>query len=156
MARQKITTLRKISADYKFNDFIIAKFINIMMLNGKKSVNEKIMYGALDKIKEKGHENPVDFFKKSLDNVKPLVEVRSRRFGGSTYQVPTEIRENRRMTLGMRWLIQGARKRNNKGMVESLTSELIDAYEQKGFAFKKKEDAMRMAQANKAFSHFRW
>ena len=127
-----------------------------MMVDGKKNVASKILYTALSTVGEKSGESPIDVFTKALDNVKPMVEVKSRRVGGSTYQVPTEIREPRREALAMRWIIAAARTRSGKSMAEKLANELLDAYNSTGAAFKKKEDTHRMADANKAFTHFRW
>ena len=127
-----------------------------MMLDGKKSISAKILYAALDVVAEKSGENAIDVFNKAVDNVKPVVEIKSRRVGGATYQVPVEIRENRREALSMRWIIAAARARNGKSMASKLADELIDAYNSTGAAFKKKEDVHRMAEANKAFSHIRW
>jgi small subunit ribosomal protein S7 len=134
----------------------MARFINKMMSCGKKSVAESIFYGALDLVRQKTSEDPADVFRKAMDNVRPVVEVKSRRVGGATYQVPVEIRPERRDTLAMRWLIGYARKRGEKGMVTRLANELVDAFKNTGTAVKKKEDTHKMAEANKAFSHFRW
>jgi small subunit ribosomal protein S7 len=156
MPRRRIIAKRVILPDPKFGDETIAKFINIMMKNGKKSVAERIIYGALDRIEEKKKGEPLEMFSKALDNLRPIVEVKSRRVGGSTYQVPVEVRATRRTTLAMRWLVDSARKRGEKSMGHRLAGEILDAYEKKGTAIKKREDVHRMAEANKAFSHFRW
>ena len=142
--------------DPKYKDQTIAKFINIMMQDGKKSIAETIMYGALGIIKERGKENVVEVFNVALENVSPGVEVKSRRVGGATYQVPVEVRPNRQMALAMRWLVAAARKRNEKSMTARLAGELMDASEERGSAFKKREDTHKMAEANKAFSHYRF
>lgn len=154
--RRRAAPKREILPDPKYNDFIIAKFVNILMLDGKKSVAEKIVYAALDNIHNKGNAEPMEVFKKALDNIAPQVEIRSRRVGGSTYQVPVEVRSERQKTLAMRWLIDASRKRGEKGMKLRLAAEILDATQSRGSAFKKKEDVHRMAEANKAFAHFRW
>ena len=156
MPRRKVISRRTILPDPKFGDETVAKFINIVMKNGKKSVAEHIVYGALAHIAEKTKGEALDVFSKALDNVRPVVEVKSRRVGGSTYQVPIEVRPVRRTTLAMRWLVESARKRGEKSMDLRLAGEMLDAYESKGTAIKKREDVHRMAEANKAFSHFRW
>jgi len=135
---------------------MIAKFINIMMLSGKKSVAEKVVYGALDTIGERGKGDAMLVLESALDNVKPMVEVKSRRVGGATYQVPVEVRAERRVTLAMRWLVDAARARGEKGMRARLAGEIMDAAENRGSAVKKREDTHRMAEANKAFAHYRW
>ena len=155
MSREK-TPVRKVTPDAIYNSTAVEKFICRMMIDGKKSVSSKIVYDALKKIGEKTGEKEIDVFNKALENVKPAVEVKSRRVGGATYQVPTEIRENRREALAMRWLIAAARNRNGKTMADKLADELMDAYNSTGSAFKKKEDVHRMAEANKAFSHIRF
>jgi len=142
--------------DPKFGDQTVAKFVNVMMLNGKKSIAEKILYGALDVIKERGTEEPLEVFYQALENIRPVVEVKSRRVGGATYQVPVEVRPNRRNALAMRWLVDAARKRNEKSMRQRLAGELADASEGKGAAARKKDEIRRMAEANKAFSHYRF
>ncbi|WP_147624742.1 30S ribosomal protein S7 [Treponema denticola] len=156
MARGKITARRPVAPDSKYNSVVVTRFIGRMMLSGKKSITTKIMYDSFDKIKEKTGEEPLAVFSKALDNVKPVVEVKSRRVGGATYQVPMDIPEGRREALAMRWIIGAARKRSGHEMSERLASELIDAYNNTGTAFKKKEEVHRMAEANKAFAHFRW
>ena len=156
MARGKVTERRPVAPDSKYNSVVVTRFIGRMMLSGKKSITTKIMYDSFDKIKEKTGEEPLAVFSKALDNVKPVVEVKSRRVGGATYQVPMDIPEGRREALAMRWIIGAARKRSGHEMSERLASELIDAYNNTGTAFKKKEEVHRMAEANKAFAHFRW
>lgn len=155
MSREK-TPVRKVNPDSVYNSTVVEKFICRMMLNGKKTVSAKILYDAFKKIAEKTGENEMDVFTKALENVKPAIEIKSRRLGGATYQVPTEIRESRREALAMRWIIAAARSRNGKDMASKLCDELIDAYNSTGTAFKKKEDMHRMAEANKAFSHIRF
>ncbi len=140
----------------KFGSQTLAKFINIVMVNGKKSVAERIVYGALDQVATKTKNDPVETFGKALDNVRPVVEVKSRRVGGATYQVPVEVRPPRRMALAMRWLVDAARKRSEKSMGMRLAGEILDASENRGGAVKKREETHRMAEANKAFSHYRW
>ncbi len=156
MSRGSKTPVRNVTPDAVYNSTVVEKFICRMMIDGKKNVASKILYTALSTIGEKSGESPIDVFTKALDNVKPMVEVKSRRVGGSTYQVPTEIREPRREALAMRWIIAAARARSGKSMAEKLANELLDAYNSTGAAFKKKEDTHRMADANKAFTHFRW
>ncbi len=135
---------------------MLTKFMNMIMESGKKSVAESIIYGALEVIERRGHESPLDILSKALENVQPRVEVKSRRVGGATYQVPVEVRPTRRLALSMRWLIDAARKRNERTMAAKLAGELMDAFESRGSAVKKREDTHRMADANKAFSHYRW
>ncbi len=147
---------RDVLPDPKYHDRLVTKFMNAMMFGGKKSLTERIFYGALDTIAEKTQEDPLGIFKKALDNVKPAVEVRSRRVGGATYQVPVEVRQPRRVALGMRWLVQSSRARHEKSMAERLANELLDAASNRGNAVKKKEDTHRMAEANNAFAHYRW
>lgn len=156
MGRGKVATRHPAAPDSKYNSVVVTKFIGRMMLSGKKSVTTKILYDSFDKIKEKLGEEPLAVFNKALDNVKPVVEVKSRRVGGATYQVPMDIPEGRREALAMRWVIGVARKRSGHEMAERLAAELIDAYNNTGTAFKKKEEVHRMAEANKAFAHFRW
>ena len=156
MSRGSKTPVRNVTPDAVYNSTVVEKFICRMMIDGKKNVASKILYTALSTVGEKSGESPIDVFTKALDNVKPMVEVKSRRVGGSTYQVPTEIREPRREALAMRWIIAAARTRSGKSMAEKLANELLDAYNSTGVAFKKKEDTHRMADANKAFTHFRW
>ena len=147
---------RDVLPDPKYHDRLVTKFMNAMMFGGKKSLTERIFYGALDTIAEKTQEDPLGIFKKALDNVKPAVEVRSRRVGGATYQVPVEIRGDRRLSLGVRWLVQAARKRSGKSMSDKLAQELVDAMNGLGAAVKRREDTHKMAEANRAFSHFKW
>jgi small subunit ribosomal protein S7 len=154
--RRKSAPKREILPDPKFGDLVLAKFINILMFNGKKSVAEKILYNALDVIKSKNNDTPIDTFKQALENIGPYVEIKSRRVGGSTYQVPVEVRKERKSALAMRWIIEASRKRGEKGMERRLAGEILDAVQSRGNAFKKKEDTHRMAEANKAFAHFRW
>jgi len=156
MARRRVAAKRTILPDPKYRDDTVAKFINMVMLNGKKSVAEKIVYGAMDQVVEKLKGEPIELLTKALDNVRPMVEVKSRRVGGATYQVPVEVRASRRTTLAMRWIVDSARKRSEKSMQKRLAAELIDATEKKGSAVKKREDVHRMADANKAFAHYRW
>ncbi len=156
MSRRKAAPKRKILPDPKFGNLQVAKFMNQIMKNGKKSVAEKIIYGAFDEISRKSDKEPIEVFEKALEEVGPMVEVKSRRVGGATYQVPIEVRPSRRQALAMRWLVEAARKRSEKSMDHRLAGELADAAEGKGSAVKKKEDVHRMAEANKAFSHFRF
>ncbi len=154
--RRRAAEKRQILPDPRFGDETVAKFINMVMVNGKKSLAERIVYGALDIIESKGHEDSLGVLVKALENVQPVVEVKSRRVGGATYQVPVEVRPDRRRSLGMRWIIDAARKRSEKTMPQRLAGELLDAVENRGAAVKKREDTHRMAEANKAFSHYRW
>ncbi|QJC37427.1 30S ribosomal protein S7 [Enterobacteriaceae endosymbiont of Donacia thalassina] len=156
MSRRRIISQRKILPDSQFESDVLAKFINIIMINGKKSIAESIVYSALNIITKKIGKKQIDIFLSALENVKPVVEVKSRRVGGSTYQVPVEIRPIRRNTLAMRWLINAARKRQEKSMILKLTNEILDALENKGNAVKKREEIHKMAEANKAFAHYRW
>jgi len=156
MPRKGEVKRKDVLPDPKFQDRTVTKFINSMMHDGKKSVSEGILYGALDLVAERSKEDAVGIFRRALDQVKPLVEVRSRRVGGATYQVPVEVRPQRRMALAMRWLVQHARARPEKSMVERLAGEVLDAANGRGGAIKKKEDTHRMAEANKAFAHYRW
>ena len=156
MPRRRVAAKREILPDPKFGSQLLAKFINMIMVDGKKSVAEKIIYDALDRVSERSSGEPMDVLEKALENVRPVVEVKSRRVGGATYQVPIEVRANRRNTLAMRWLIDASRKRSEKSMAHRLAGELSDASEQRGSAVKKREDTHRMAEANKAFSHYRW
>tara|TARA_B100001989_G_scaffold252232_1_gene233596 strand:+ start:3587 stop:4057 length:471 start_codon:yes stop_codon:yes gene_type:complete len=156
MPRRRSPEKRKVIPDPKFQDIIVAKFMNHIMKDGKKSVAEKIVYGAFNIVDKDKKSDPVEVFKKALDEVGPVVEVKSRRVGGATYQVPVEVRPSRRQALAMRWLVDAARKRNEKSMDQRLAGELSDAAVGKGAAVKKKEDVHKMAEANKAFSHFRF
>jgi small subunit ribosomal protein S7 len=156
MSRRHRAEKREIIPDPKFGDIVVAKFMNTVMYEGKKSVAENIVYGAFDLIEEKMKTEPLPVFKQALDNVAPAIEVRSRRVGGATYQVPVEVRPERRQALAIRWIITAARARNDKTMVDRLSGELIDAANNRGNAVKKREDTHRMAEANRAFSHYRW
>ncbi|MDR2738468.1 MAG: 30S ribosomal protein S7 [Treponema sp.] len=156
MGRKKKTVDRGILPDPKYNSVVVSKFVNRMMWQGKRSVSLRIVHGALATLQTKVDKEPLEVFLKALENVKPNIEVKSRRVGGATYQVPVEIRESRREALGMRWLINAARARSGHGMDERLAAELLDAYNNTGTAFKKKEDTHKMAEANKAFAHYRW
>ncbi len=156
MSRRHRAEKRVINPDPKFGDVILSKFMNNLMLDGRKSVAERIVYGAFDKIEEKLRQEPLVVFHQALENVSPAVEVRSRRVGGATYQVPVEVRSERRQALAIRWLIIAARGRNENTMVERLSGELMDAASNRGTAVKKREDTHRMAEANRAFSHYRW
>ena len=156
MARRRVASKREVLPDPRFGSQLLAKFVNMVMVDGKKSVAESIMYGALDKMAERSGGEPLELLEKALENVRPLVEVKSRRVGGATYQVPVEVRQTRRNALAMRWLIDAARKRSEKSMAMRLAGELSDAAESRGAAVKKREDTHRMAEANKAFSHYRW
>ncbi|ARC53206.1 30S ribosomal protein S7 [Candidatus Riesia pediculischaeffi] len=156
MPRKKITLKRKISPDFKYHSTLLTKFMNILMKNGKKSVAESIVYKSLNILSKRVNMNQIDSFEMSLSNVRPTIEVKSRRVGGSTYQVPVEIRSVRRDALAMRWIINSARKRKDKSMILKLTNELKDAIEQKGSAIRKKEEMHKIAEANKAFAHYRW
>lgn len=156
MPRRRVAAKREILPDAKYNSTVVSKFISRMMLDGKRSKSTHIMYEAMAAVEAKGDGTAIEIFTKALENVKPVVEVKSRRVGGSTYQVPVEIRESRREALAMRWIIQAARNRSGKSMGAKLTSELLDAFNSTGTAFKKKEDTHRMAEANKAFANYRW
>ena len=156
MSRRHSAEKREIIPDAKYGDVILAKFMNSIMYDGKKSVAEGIVYGAFDIIESRAKADPLEVFKQALENVAPAIEVRSRRVGGATYQVPVEVRTERRQALAIRWLIQAARGRNDKTMVDRLSAELLDASNNRGNAVKKREDTHRMAEANRAFSHYRW
>ncbi len=156
MSRRHAAQKREVLPDAKFGDLVLAKFINSVMLQGKKSTAERIVYGALDKIQSKASQDPVKLFHEAVDNIKPTVEVRSRRVGGATYQVPVEVRPDRRQALAFRWLVSFARSRSESTMIDRLSGELFDAAANRGGAVKKREDTHRMAEANKAFSHYRW
>ena len=156
MPRRRIVAKREILPDPKFGNVTLAKFMNHVMVSGKKSVAERIVYGALDIVKEKSSGDPVEAFQAALETIAPMVEVKSRRVGGATYQVPVEVRPSRRVTLSMRWLVEYSRSRGEKSMPARLAGEILDASQGKGAAVKKKEDVHRMAEANKAFSHFRF
>ncbi len=156
MSRRRDIPKREILPDPKHGDGTLAKFINVLMLDGKKAVAERIVYGALEVVAAKTKDNPVEVFGRALENIRPTVEVKSRRVGGATYQVPVEVRPRRRTALAMRWLVDSARKRGEKSMGLRLANELMEAAENRGTAVKKREDTHRMAEANKAFSHYRW
>ena len=156
MSRRHSAEKREILPDPKFGDLVVSKFMNSVMLDGKKSVAESIVYGAFDIIRAKTRQEPIEVFHQALDRVMPQIEVRSRRVGGATYQVPVEVRSERRQALAIRWLITAARGRNEKTMIERLSGELLDAANNRGTAVKKREDTHRMAEANRAFSHYRW
>ncbi|MDR3311578.1 MAG: 30S ribosomal protein S7 [Spirochaetaceae bacterium] len=156
MGRKSKTINRSITPDSKYNSVVLSKFVARMMLQGKKATCTRLVYDALDVLKVKTSGDPLEVFLKALDNVKPMVEVKSRRVGGATYQVPIEIRDSRREALGMRWIINAARSRNGHGMGERLAAELLDAFNSTGTAFKKKDDTHKMAEANRAFAHYRW
>ena len=156
MSRRHAAEKREVLPDAKYGDLVLTKFMNNLMIDGKKSVAERIVYNALTRVEDKIKRAPVEVFHEALDNIKPSVEVRSRRVGGATYQVPVEVRPARRQTLAMRWVIDAARRRSEKSMAHRLAHELLDAAENRGTAVKKKEDTHRMAEANKAFSHYRW
>jgi len=154
--RRRKAPERKVLPDPKYNSELVSKFINGLMLKGKKSIAEKIFYSAMDIIEQKLKKDPLEVFKKAMENVAPVLEVRSRRVGGATYQVPVEVREKRRRSLAIRWLVNFSRQRSERTMAERLANELIAAYKNEGASIKKKEDTHRMAEANKAFAHFRW
>jgi small subunit ribosomal protein S7 len=156
MGRKKKTVDRGIGPDPKYNSVILSKFVNRMMWQGKRSIGLRIVHDALELLQGKTEKEPLEVFLKAIDNVKPVIEVKSRRVGGATYQVPVEIRETRREALGMRWIINAARARSGHDMKERLAAELMDAFNNTGTAFKKKEDTHKMAEANKAFAHYRW
>ena len=156
MSRRHRAEKREVNPDPKFGDLVVTKFMNSVMLDGKKSIAESIVYGALDIVEEKAKQDPVETFHQALENVAPSVEVRSRRVGGATYQVPVEVRNERKQALAIRWLIAAARKRNETTMIGRLSGELMDAANNRGAAVKKREDTHKMADANKAFSHYRW
>jgi small subunit ribosomal protein S7 len=156
MSRRHSAEKREVLPDPKFGDIVLTKFVNSLMYDGKKSIAEKIVYGAFDIIEQKAKSDPLVMFREALENVRPAVEVRSRRVGGATYQVPVEVRRERSQALAIRWVIEMARKRNENTMIERLSGELMDAASNRGGAVKKREDTHRMADANKAFSHYRW
>jgi len=156
MPRRRVVAKREVLPDPKFGNVTLAKFMNHVMVSGKKSVAETIVYGALDIVRDRLNKDPLEAFDEALENIAPMVEVKSRRVGGATYQVPVEVRPSRRVALSMRWLVEYARNRGEKSMPQRLAGELIDAVQSKGGAVKKREDVHRMAEANKAFSHFRF
>ena len=154
--RRRKAPVRPVLPDPVHGSKVLTKFINAVMLDGKKSTAQKVMYAALERIESKSGEKGIDVFNKAMENVKPVMEVKSRRVGGATYQVPIEVRPARQQSLGIRWIVDAARKRNERTMMERLSNELMDAATEKGAAFKKKEDTYKMAEANKAFAHYRW
>ncbi|AKF25894.1 30S ribosomal protein S7 [Sulfurovum lithotrophicum] len=156
MMRRRKAPVRPVLPDPVYGSKVLTKFINAVMLDGKKSTAQKVMYSALERIESKTGEKGIEVFNKAMDNVKPVMEVKSRRVGGATYQVPIEVRPARQQSLGIRWIVDAARKRNERTMMERLSNELMDAATEKGSAFKKKEDTYKMAEANKAFAHYRW
>ena len=156
MPRRRVAAKREVLPDPKYGNKQLAKFMNHVMISGKKSVAEKIVYGALDKVQERANKDPIELFEAALESIAPMVEVKSRRGGGATYQVPVEVRPSRREALAMRWLVDASRKRGEKSMALRLAGEMLDASEGKGSAVKKREDVHRMAEANRAFSHYRF
>ena len=156
MSRRHAAQKREVIPDPKFNDLVVTKFMNAVMEHGKKSVAERMVYGAFDKMEAKAKSNAIDLFRTALENVMPAVEVRSRRVGGATYQVPVEVRNERRQALAIRWIIAAARSRNESTLIDKLSGELLDAANNRGTAVKKREDTHKMAEANRAFSHYRW
>ena len=156
MSRRRAAEKRIVIPDHKFKDVVLTKFMNRIMVDGKKSASEKIVYGAFDILSKKTDKSPIDFFHEALNNVKPSLEVRSRRVGGATYQVPMEVRPRRAQTLAMKWIVDAATKRNEKTMRERVANEIFDAFNNKGNSVKKREETHKMAEANRAFSHFRW
>ncbi len=156
MPRRGYVKRREIPPDWKYNSTLVTKFINKVMWDGKKTLAEKIVYGALDIVKEKTKEDPLKVLQKAVDNVKPLIETRSRRVGGATYQVPVEVLPHRQISVAVRWIVEFARKRSGKSMKEKLAAEILDAYHNRGASVKKREDTHKMAEANRAFAHFRW
>ena len=156
MSRKRKAPIRKVYPDPRFHSEVVSKFINSIMYDGKRSTAEKILYDALDIIKKKNNEDPLKVFNNAISNVKPNIEVRSRRVGGATYQVPVEVKSSRGQSLALRWILDASRKRKNKSMSDKLFAELMDASQNKGSAIKKREDTHKMAESNKAFAHFRW
>ena len=156
MSRKRRAQSRELLMDIKYKSVVVSKLVNSIMYDGKKTIAEKIVYDALDKLKTKSKEDPIKIFDNAMRNLKPTIEVRSRRVGGATYQVPVEVRSKRSQTLAIRWLIKAARKRKDKLMSDKIFLEIFDAYQGKGTAIKKKEDTHKMAESNKAFAHFRW
>ncbi len=156
MPRRKIVAKRPVLPDSKYGDLFITRCVNVLMKQGKKNLAEHIMYGALEIVRERLGEDPLKVFRQAVDNVKPVLEVRSRRVGGSTYQIPVDVPPDRRIALSMRWIVGSARSRGERGMIRRLAAELVDAYNNTGSAVKKREDTHRMAEANKAFAHYRW
>ncbi|HEY5866905.1 MAG TPA: 30S ribosomal protein S7 [Candidatus Tectomicrobia bacterium] len=156
MPRRKVVAKRPVLPDAKYSDLFITRCVNVLMKEGKKNLAEHIMYGALELVRERTGEDPLKVFRQAVDNVKPVLEVRSRRVGGSTYQIPVDVPPDRRIALSMRWIVGSARSRGERGMMRRLAAELVDAYNNTGTAVKKREDTHRMAEANKAFAHYRW
>jgi small subunit ribosomal protein S7 len=156
MARRRVAAKRDVLPDPKYHDQLVTKFINVLMARGKKSLSERIFYGALDLVGDRSKQDPLVLFKRALDNVKPVFEVKSRRVGGSTYQVPVEVRFERRQALSIRWIVQASKARSERTMQQRLAAELLDAANNTGTSIKKKEDTHKMAEANKAFAHYRW
>lgn len=156
MPRRGYVKKREVQPDEKYNSTLVTKFINKVMWDGKKTIAEKIVYGAMDIVKEKTKEDPLKVLQKAVDNVKPLIETRSRRVGGATYQVPVEVLPHRQISVAVRWIVEFARKRSGKSMKEKLAAEILDAYNNRGASVKKREDTHKMAEANRAFAHFRW
>jgi len=156
MPRRKVVAKRPVLPDSKYGDLFVTRCVNVLMKQGKKSLAEHIMYGALEIVQERLGEDPLKVFRQAVDNVKPVLEVRSRRVGGSTYQIPVDVPPDRRIALSMRWIVGSARSRGERGMMRRLAAELVDAYNNTGSAVKKREDTHRMAEANKAFAHYRW
>jgi small subunit ribosomal protein S7 len=156
MARRRVAAKRDVLPDPKYHDQLVTKFINVLMARGKKSLSERIFYGALDLVGDRSKQDPLVLFKRALDNVKPVLEVKSRRVGGSTYQVPVEVRFERRQALSIRWIVQASKARSERTMQQRLAAELLDAANNTGTSIKKKEDTHKMAEANKAFAHYRW
>ena len=156
MPRRKVVAKRPVLPDSKYGDLFITRCVNVLMKQGKKNLAEHIMYGALEIVRERLGEDPLKVFRQAVDNVKPVLEVRSRRVGGSTYQIPVDVPPERRIALSMRWIVGSARSRGERGMMRRLAAELVDAYNNTGSAVKKREDTHRMAEANKAFAHYRW
>jgi len=156
MPRRREVPKRVIAPDPKYKNILVSKFINGLMRKGKKSISRRIFYDAMDIVKRRSNEEPIKVFEQAMENIKPVLEVRSRRVGGATYQVPLEVRTDRRQALAIRWLVGFSKKRGEKSMAQQLAGELLDAYNKRGTAFKKKEDTHRMAEANKAFAHYRW
>lgn len=156
MSRRQSADKRSQIHDYKYNDLLVGRFVNSLMIGGKKSTAQSILYGALTSIAEKTKQDPLEIFRKAVDNVKPVLEVKTRRVGGANYQVPVEVRSTRREALSLRWIILNARARSGKSMQEKLCEELIDAYNKRGASIRKRDDVHKMAEANKAFAHYRW
>lgn len=156
MSRKGPAQKNQVAADYRYKEKLLAKFINKLMWDGKKSVAERILYGAIDRIQEKKNDDGLKLFKQAVENVKPILEVRSRRVGGANYQVPMEVRADRKVALAIRWIINSSRSRGEKTMIERLSNEMLDALENRGGAMKKREEVHRMAEANRAFAHYRW